>query len=96
MHKQQFLLRKLQSSHCKCFVLCTQASVQERERMRQLNSALNDLKQCLPSTMKNSCNGESKKLTKIRTLKLAVNYIELLTDLLNRSEYKEGHKVETE
>ncbi len=51
--------------------------------MRKLNVALNDLKKCLPPALKTNKNGQQLKLTKIKTLKMAISYIDMLVNILN-------------
>ncbi|KAH3843258.1 hypothetical protein DPMN_116770 [Dreissena polymorpha] len=55
----------------------TMANDRERTRMHSLNDALENLKRVLPNC------GEDSKLTKIETLRMASNYIFVLTETLN-------------
>ncbi|GAB6027985.1 hypothetical protein CHUAL_002213 [Chamberlinius hualienensis] len=55
------------------------ANVQERQRMQRLNSALQSLKAVLPNEFK------AKRLSKIKTLQLAIGYIQFLDDTLKSS-----------
>ncbi|KAH3843264.1 hypothetical protein DPMN_116776 [Dreissena polymorpha] len=55
----------------------TMANDRERARMHTLNDALENLKRALPNC------GEDSKLTKIETLRMASNYIFVLTETLN-------------
>ncbi|XP_052081121.1 uncharacterized protein LOC127719134 [Mytilus californianus] len=56
------------------------ANVQERKRMKKLSKALEDLRKCIPAEY----HVTNRKMSKIRTLKLAVNYIASLTDIIDR------------
>ncbi|CAG2233401.1 HAND2 [Mytilus edulis] len=56
------------------------ANVQERKRMKKLSKALEDLRKCIPAEY----HLTNRKMSKIRTLKLAVNYIASLTDIIDR------------
>ncbi len=51
--------------------------------MRKLNVALNDLKECLPAALKTNKNGQELRLTKIKTLKTAIIYIDMLVNILH-------------
>lgn len=84
------------------------ANARERTRMREINSAFENLRKCVPMTMCLSNNAShfdplfltthqapgsqvqvttpgNEKLTKITTLKLAMKYIRMLTEVLNGS-----------
>lgn len=54
------------------------ANVQERHRMQRMSGALQQLKDCLPDEFKLY----NKKLSKIRTLRVAINYIRALDNML--------------
>ena len=56
------------------------ANVQERKRMKKLSKALEDLRKCIPVEYHLS----NRKMSKIRTLRLAVNYIASLTEIIER------------
>ncbi|OTF83950.1 neurogenin-1-like protein [Euroglyphus maynei] len=63
------------------------ANVRERNRMHCLNQALDQLRECIPLKhlqMSNQivCNRKIQKLSKIETLRLARNYLILLTEML--------------
>lgn len=57
------------------------ANARERTRMKEINSAFETLRKCLPISMQSGdiC-ATNEKLTKITTLKMAMNYIEMLSD----------------
>lgn len=69
------------------------ANARERIRMREINSAFEHLRKCVPVSM---CDGSptttNEKLTKITTLRLAMNYIQTLGNLLTSgsSDYSES------
>ena len=54
------------------------ANTQERVRMRKINKALDDLRKILPKEF----NLYHRRMSKIRTLRLAMNYIKSLSDLI--------------
>lgn len=56
------------------------ANTQERVRMQKMNQALEELKKVLPPHF----HAFHKKMSKIRTLRLAMNYIAMLSDLIQR------------
>lgn len=60
------------------------ANARERIRMREINSAFEHLRKCVPVSM---CDGTpastNEKLTKITTLRLAMKYIETLNNVLH-------------
>lgn len=63
------------------------ANARERIRMREINSAFEHLRQCVPvSFCDNSPNNSNEKLTKITTLRMAMKYISTLNNILNSSE----------
>ncbi|CAC5408270.1 unnamed protein product [Mytilus coruscus] len=57
------------------------ATERERNRMHQLNDAFDSLRQVVPKTNLN----DQQKLSKIGTLKLAIQYISALTNVLRTS-----------
>lgn len=60
------------------------ANARERTRMREINSAFENLRKCVPASI--SCDtptSTNEKLTKITTLRLAMKYIRTLNDVLN-------------
>lgn len=66
------------------------ANARERTRMREINSAFESLRQCVPismcGTIQPSCSSASnEKLTKITTLRLAMKYIRTLSECLSRT-----------
>ncbi|XP_073837589.1 helix-loop-helix protein delilah taxi [Musca autumnalis] len=59
------------------------ANARERTRMREINSAFENLRHCVPACIANEDVGpSSEKLTKITTLRLAMKYIRVLSDAL--------------
>lgn len=57
------------------------ANARERTRMKEINSAFETLRKCLPISMQSGdISPTNEKLTKITTLKMAMNYIEMLSD----------------
>ncbi len=57
--------------------------------MRHLNAALEDLKHCLPRDLQATLLQSDKKLTKIKTLRLAISYIRMLSTALLQAERAE-------
>lgn len=53
---------------------------QERMRMNRFNAALNSLRRCIPDQFRLG----SRRLSKIRTLRLAISYIAALKDILEK------------
>ncbi|XP_060081383.1 uncharacterized protein LOC132560722 [Ylistrum balloti] len=74
--------RQLRTSHQRCMVSeetkRRTANIQERHRMQKMSSALQQLKDCLPDEFKLY----NKKLSKIRTLRVAIGYIRALESML--------------
>nr|KAG5691832.1 hypothetical protein BaRGS_016644 [Batillaria attramentaria] len=64
------------------------ANSQERERMNRLNRALNNLRKALPAEY----SLYNRRLSKIRTLRLAINYIKGLSEMLQQ-DYTPSHTV---
>ncbi|XP_031621579.1 helix-loop-helix protein delilah [Contarinia nasturtii] len=63
------------------------ANARERVRMREINSAFEHLRQCVPvSFCDNSPTNSNEKLTKITTLRMAMKYINTLTNILGSSD----------
>ncbi|XP_077522915.1 uncharacterized protein LOC144133592 [Amblyomma americanum] len=65
------------------------ANARERCRMQEINKAFEELRAAVPA-LPESCiqtdkNGDNSKLTKITTLRLAVNYIAALTKVLREA-----------
>lgn len=62
-------------------------NARERNRVKQVNNGFNNLRQHIPSdvitTLSNGGRGASKKLSKVDTLRIAVEYIRRLQDLLD-------------
>lgn len=64
------------------------ANHQERRRMHRLNSALDRLRSAIPPRLQSGCNSggsnsaSSRRLSKIKTLKMAINYIGELQTVL--------------
>ncbi|XP_069142384.1 neurogenic differentiation factor 1-like [Argopecten irradians] len=75
-------LRKALSSRQRCIMSedakRKMANIQERNRMQKMSSALQQLKDCLPDEYKLY----NKKLSKIRTLRIAIGYIRALESML--------------
>ncbi|XP_033744687.1 uncharacterized protein LOC117330490 [Pecten maximus] len=73
---------EFQTSNQKCVVSeetkRRTANIQERHRMQRMSSALQNLKDCLPDEFKLY----NKKLSKIRTLRVAIGYIRALESML--------------
>lgn len=67
------------------------ANARERTRMREINSAFETLRTCVPACITNEdSNSTNEKLTKITTLRLAMKYIGILSDALtnpNEADY---------
>lgn len=65
-------------------------NARERNRVKQVNNGFANLRQHIPSdvitALTNGGRGASKKLSKVDTLKLAVEYIRRLQDLLDENE----------
>lgn len=63
------------------------ANARERIRMREINSAFEHLRQCVPiSFCETNPQNSNEKLTKITTLRMAMKYISTLTNHLNSSD----------
>ncbi|XP_013108873.1 helix-loop-helix protein delilah [Stomoxys calcitrans] len=59
------------------------ANARERTRMREINSAFENLRHCVPACITNEDVGTTnEKLTKITTLRLAMKYIRVLSEAL--------------
>ena len=58
-------------------------SKKERRRTENLNSAYNNLRDCLPNVPSDT------KLTKIKTLKLATSYIDYLINILKSKDFQQ-------
>lgn len=65
-------------------------NARERNRVKQVNNGFANLRQHIPSdvitALTNGGRGASKKLSKVDTLKLAVEYIRRLQDMLDENE----------
>lgn len=59
------------------------ANIQERTRMKKLSKALDELRRCIPTEYHLS----NRKMSKIRTLRLATNYIASLSEIINRDNF---------
>lgn len=66
------------------------ANARERYRMRKINNAFDSLRNILPSTLAVKPASTSSSLTKITTLRLAVNYIRALSKVLREEENTDG------
>lgn len=63
------------------------ANARERVRMREINSAFEHLRECVPVSFgESSPVNSNEKLTKITTLRMAMKYISTLTNFLNSSD----------
>lgn len=63
------------------------ANARERIRMREINSAFEHLRECVPTSFCESTpQNSNEKLTKITTLRMAMKYISTLTNILNSSD----------
>lgn len=63
------------------------ANARERIRMREINSAFEHLRQCVPTSFcETNPHNSNEKLTKITTLRMAMKYINTLTNILNSSD----------
>uniref|UniRef100_A0A336LDN4 CSON004159 protein n=1 Tax=Culicoides sonorensis TaxID=179676 RepID=A0A336LDN4_CULSO len=61
------------------------ANARERTRMREINSAFEHLRQCVPVSITGvETPSSNEKLTKITTLRLAMKYIRILSEILNK------------
>uniref|UniRef100_A0A1A9WH77 BHLH domain-containing protein n=1 Tax=Glossina brevipalpis TaxID=37001 RepID=A0A1A9WH77_9MUSC len=61
------------------------ANARERTRMREINTAFENLRHCVPSCITNEDAGATnEKLTKITTLRLAMKYIRILSEALTK------------
>lgn len=63
-------------------------NARERNRVKQVNSGFDTLRQYIPAKIvevENGGRGASKKLSKVDTLKLAVKYIQRLKDMLDEN-----------
>lgn len=56
------------------------ANIQERTRMKKLSKALDELRKCIP----NEYHLSNRKMSKIRTLRLATKYIASLSEIIQR------------
>lgn len=69
-------------------------NARERNRVKQVNNGFANLRQHIPpdviTALTNGGRGASKKLSKVDTLKLAVEYIRRLKDLLDENDSETG------
>lgn len=71
------------------------ANARERTRMREINSAFENLRHCVPHTITGDQTASSnEKLTKITTLRLAMKYIKVLTEALENPSFQENFLLE--
>lgn len=67
------------------------ANARERTRMREINSAFENLRRCVPHSIggggRTSPSSTNEKLTKITTLRLAMKYIRTLSEALTNPGY---------
>ena len=68
------------------------ANARERTRMREINSAFENLRQSVPVVVAGSpSHSTNEKLTKITTLRMAMKYITILSDILdNKAELNDN------
>uniref|UniRef100_W8BBI1 Helix-loop-helix protein delilah n=1 Tax=Ceratitis capitata TaxID=7213 RepID=W8BBI1_CERCA len=65
------------------------ANARERTRMREINTAFETLRHCVPQSIAvDEAGPVNEKLTKITTLRLAMKYIGMLSEVLNNPDYK--------
>lgn len=65
------------------------ANARERTRMREINTAFETLRHCVPEAIKGEdAANTNEKLTKITTLRLAMKYITMLTDSIRDPSYE--------
>lgn len=71
------------------------ANARERTRMREINSAFENLRHCVPHTITGDQTASSnEKLTKITTLRLAMKYIRVLTEVLENASFQKDFLLE--
>ncbi|XP_042208760.1 neurogenic differentiation factor 6-like [Homarus americanus] len=70
------------------------ANARERHRMKQINNAFESLRKILPDAMEVQPSSSSS-MTKITTLRLAVNYIRALSDVLEDGDVADLCTLET-
>ncbi|XP_055854390.1 helix-loop-helix protein delilah [Episyrphus balteatus] len=71
------------------------ANARERTRMREINSAFENLRHCVPHTITGDQTASSnEKLTKITTLRLAMKYIRVLSEALDNPSFQEDFLLE--
>lgn len=64
------------------------ANARERTRMREINTAFENLRHCVPQSIAvDEAGPTNEKLTKITTLRLAMKYIGLLTEVLHNPDF---------
>lgn len=69
------------------------ANARERTRMREINSAFENLRNCVPTSISNGTpTSTNEKLTKITTLRLAMKYISSLNEVLT-SPYSDSNCI---
>lgn len=68
------------------------ANARERTRMREINCAFEHLRQCVPVSITGvETPSNNEKLTKITTLRLAMKYIRILSEILTKSSSSEAN-----
>lgn len=75
------------------------ANARERCRMQEINRAFEELRAAVPALPPDCVpdkNGDSSKLTKITTLRLAVNYIAALSQMLREANESEENSSEVD
>lgn len=73
------------------------ANARERSRMREINCAFEHLRQCVPVSITGvETPSNNEKLTKITTLRLAMKYIRILSEILAKSNSTDGTNADGE
>lgn len=73
------------------------ANARERSRMREINCAFEHLRQCVPVSIEGvETPSSNEKLTKITTLRLAMKYIRILSEILAKSSSADGANADGE
>lgn len=71
------------------------ANARERTRMREINCAFEHLRQCVPVSITGvETPSSNEKLTKITTLRLAMKYIRILSEILTKTDSANNNNSE--